>query len=144
MVRESDRLPQAQFERLMLVEANLIAVARRCCCRRQVMMSLPAGNHAKISDMGFDPNLSGEIKISLSQAALKRQTPGIPATLVKDYRLELLSGETVVHQIEAKGNYLRHRVHALPEAVSCDRVKLTVLATRGDARARIFEVRVYE
>ena len=102
-------------------------------------LSLDLGKQVRAREvrLTFDPDLSREIKISISKGTLARQIPGIPATLVKDYRLELLSGETVVHQIEVKGNYLRHRVHALPEAVPCDRVKLTVLATRGDARARL-------
>ena len=92
----------------------------------------------------FDPDLSHEIKISISKGTLSRQIPGIPATLVKDYRLELLKGEKVVDTIEVTDNHLRHRVHTLSKAVSCDQVKLTVLGTQGDKHSRVFEVRVYE
>jgi hypothetical protein len=93
----------------------------------------------------FDPDLSHEIKISLAPGTLARQSPGMPRQLVKRYRLDLLRGGEVVHQIEmTKSEYPRHRIHTLPKAVLCDQVKLTVLATYGDTQARVFEVRVYE
>jgi hypothetical protein len=64
--------------------------------------------------------------------------------LVKDCNVDLLMGDTVAHRLEVRDNHLRHRVHRLEQAVTCDRVRLTVLATNGDPHARVFEVRVYE
>ncbi len=92
----------------------------------------------------FDTNLSGEIKISISPAVLKRQGSGIFPQLVRDYNLDLCRGESVAEHVEVRGNYLRHRVHAFERPVRCDRVRLTVLATHGDPQARVFEVRAYE
>jgi hypothetical protein len=91
----------------------------------------------------FDSNLSKEIMVSLSHSALSKQIPGIPPELVKDYRLEFLQGEQVVHSETVTGNYLRHRIHKLDSIVSCDKVNVHVLNTNGDKYARIFEVRSY-
>ncbi|HSV92826.1 MAG TPA: discoidin domain-containing protein, partial [Desulfobacterales bacterium] len=91
----------------------------------------------------FDPNLSKEIKISISKRTLSRQVPGIPGTLVRDYDLELLDGSTVVDRVEVRGNYLRRRVHGFPAGPTANRIRLTVHATRGDREARVFEIRAY-
>ena len=92
----------------------------------------------------FDPNLTKEVKISLSRRSLSRQIPGIPRELVKDYDVDFCRGDTVVHHMEVRENHLRYRVHAVEKEVECDRITLTVRATRGDPRVRVLEVRVYE
>ena len=109
-------------------------------------LRLDLGRQARAREvrLTFDPNLSGDIKISISQPSLRRQTPGIPKELVRDYDLDLCQGDQVRRRIEVRGNVLRHRVHTLDAPVDCDRVRLTMLATHGDTRARVFEVRVYE
>jgi|GEM_PF-5430289 len=42
-----------------------------------------------------------------------------------------------------KGNYLRKRIHKLPEPVEGSRITLRVLSTSGHPNARVFEVRAY-
>jgi hypothetical protein len=91
----------------------------------------------------FDPDLNREIKLSISRQTMSRQTPGIPATLVKDYDLELSAGGKRVAGLEVRDNHLRHRVHRFEAPAACDRVTLTVRATRGDDHARVFEIRAY-
>ncbi|NOY07488.1 MAG: FAD-dependent oxidoreductase [Spirochaetes bacterium] len=94
-------------------------------------------------DLRFDSNLSGEIMISLSQSILEKQIPGIPPELVRDYTIECFNKEKIVYKEDTKANYLRHRIHSLPDKIACDRVKIRVHSTNGDKRARIFEVRIY-
>ncbi len=109
-----------------------------------LQLDLGAPHAVQRVQMTFDPNLTAEVKISLSPRVVARQRPGVPCELVRDYDLELLRGGVVVERVAVRGNYLRHRVHALAAPVQCDGVRLSVHATNGDPHARVFEVRVYE
>lgn len=90
----------------------------------------------------FDTDLSGEIMPSLTRNVRERQVKGLPHELVRDYRITLCKGEEKVWEKEIQNNGQRLNVHEVPEVV-CDRVCVTVLATHGCERARIYEVRVY-
>jgi hypothetical protein len=108
-----------------------------------IALDLPKRTSVREVIVTFDPDLSQEIKITLSQRGLARQVPGIPPTLVKDYDLEVFDGETKVGGVSVRGNHLRHRVLRFDDAPAGDRIRITVHATQGDAHARVFEVRAY-
>jgi DUF1680 family protein len=109
-------------------------------------VSLSFGNTIRVKELrlSFDPNLTPSLSISLSKGALSKWISGTPRELVKDYDLELYHDSTLVHEEQIKDNYFRHRVHELPEAIRCNRIKITVKSTRGDQHARIFEIRAYD
>lgn len=79
----------------------------------------------------FVQDLSAEIMPSLSDWAQNRQSPLPPATLVRDYVITAFLGDRAVHTQTISGNYQRHRIHALPAGMVCDRLRVTVLATQG-------------
>lgn len=91
----------------------------------------------------FDSNLSKEIMISMFDSTLADQIPGIPAELVKDYRIEFYQDDRLVVEKEVRDNYLRFNKHIIDQNLTCNKIKIKVLATNGDKYARIFEVRVY-
>ena len=92
----------------------------------------------------FDSNLSQELTPSIESRVLKNQTPGIPATLVKDFSLEYYENGVLRLADTIKGNVQRLNICKPSQAVTCDTIKIKIHATHGDERARIFEVRVYE
>lgn len=72
----------------------------------------------------------------------KKSPYGAAAECVKDYRLEVLHGNTWFTVAEVAGNYQRVRRHSFaPEKISAFR--LTVLATNGDPSARLYNFRVF-
>lgn len=91
----------------------------------------------------FDSNLSQEIVTTLSEALRRRQVPGVPPQLVKDYAVEFLCKGKLVLRLDINGNYQRFRRHSLDSEINCDQVRIVVAATNGISSARIFEVRVY-
>jgi hypothetical protein len=62
-------------------------------------------------------------------------------TCVRDYRLCARAGRGWKTLCVVRGNYQRLREHRVRAA--SDRLRLEVLASNGDARARVYEVRVY-
>lgn len=90
----------------------------------------------------FDSNLSQEIEISMDEWVVSRQEKGLPSTLVKDYKVELIKGGKVVKTIEKSDNIFRFNKIPL-ENTECDSVKITCYNTYGDKDIRIFEVRAY-
>ncbi len=91
----------------------------------------------------FDPDLTKQIMPSLSDAQRRQQEKGMPGTLVRDYRVELLDGTRCVWKCERKDNGQRLCIHSLPEGLTGNCIRITVTATYGDAFARIFEIRAY-
>lgn len=91
----------------------------------------------------FDPNFTKEIMPSLTKTVLDRQVEGMPIELVRDYKLECISGEAVVYSREVIGNVQRMNILDIPEGIACDSVRITVYKTHGYPAARIFEVRIY-
>ena len=108
-------------------------------------LELDLGGAQPISEihLKFDSNLSGEIMPSLSKTVIGKQVPGIPPQLIKDYEVTVLSGDEVKYCMQINDNYQRFRRHLLEAPVYGDRVRIRIGATHGDAKARIFEVRIY-
>lgn len=61
---------------------------------------------------------------------------------IRDYRLLCAENGGWRVLLEERGNYQRFRTHAFPP-VTTDCLRLEVLATHGDPRAQIYEVRIY-
>lgn len=91
----------------------------------------------------WDSNLSMELMISLSERVQRSQQPGIPASLVRDYRVELMMGRLTVYRVDVKDNHQRLCRHALPNT-QFDGVRITVLATHGDPSVRLFQINLYK
>ncbi len=90
----------------------------------------------------FDSNLSQEIEISMDEWVVSRQEKGLPSTLVKDYKVELMKNGEAVKTIEKADNIFRFNKIAL-DNTECDSVKITCYSTYGNEDIRIFEVRAY-
>jgi hypothetical protein len=73
----------------------------------------------------------------------KWHTAAIVPQCVRDYEISCFDGTAWTTVVTEKGNYQRHRVHRF-SAVAATKLRLTVLATNGDASARVFEIRVYD
>lgn len=91
----------------------------------------------------FDPNLTREIMPSITNQVRDRQVKDLPEELVKDYVISFTNGGKTVFSRPVKGNFQRLNVIRLNEAVTADRVDISVLSTHGHPSARIFEVRLY-
>ncbi len=63
--------------------------------------------------------------------------------LARELRLRAGRGGAEVLRLRVSDNHQRLRVHDLDKAVKCDRLELRVLATNGDADARVYEIRAY-
>lgn len=98
---------------------------------------------AKQVILRFDSDLSSEIFVSINKMQLLDQEVGVPTCLVKEYRVELLLDGKVQAEIHENGNYLRHRIHNLAEAVRFDCLRLTVISTNGQKETGLCEIRVY-
>jgi len=92
----------------------------------------------------FDTGLHRELTFTLCDALARRLMWGLaqPET-VRDYVIEACLGGTWVPLCEVTGNFLRQRVHRFPADVTASALRVRVLATNGDLKARICEVRVY-
>lgn len=87
----------------------------------------------------FDSGFHRELILSASDATTAKTIRGPQPELVRDYDL-LLDGKVI---FSVNGNYLRKRVHRLPEPINARALRLAVTATHGIAQARVFEIRVY-
>lgn len=94
-------------------------------------------------EIKFDSDLNNEIMISISETTRNLQTPGLPKKLVRSYRLELYREDALVYSAEEQENIQRFCRHSIPEGISADRIRITCLATWGEAYAAIYEVRAY-
>ena len=98
---------------------------------------------AKQVILRFDSDLSSEIFVSINKMQLLDQEVGVPTCLVKEYKVELLLNGEVQAEIHENGNYLRHRIHDLAEAVRFDCLRLTIISTNGQKETGLCEIRVY-
>jgi hypothetical protein len=87
----------------------------------------------------FDSGFERELILTPSDHITKHIVRGPQPETVKHYRIRV-NGEVV---LEETGNYLRKRIHRLPESVPCIKLEIEVLATHGVINARLFEVRAY-
>lgn len=96
-----------------------------------VELAWPAPVHAATAQLVFDTDMNAAWSHVASQALC-----------VKDFDIELRTGDAWKTVAEVRDNYQRHRVVRFPaQDISALRVK--VLKTGGDASARIYGVRVY-
>lgn len=107
-----------------------------------VDLNLKEAGAVKEVRLVFDPDLSEERCISVSKAFMMKEPVGVAEKLVKDYRVQLLSGGSVVAEQLVKGNYQRRNTVSFDNVV-CDQVRVNILATNGCQDARIYEIRVY-
>jgi FAD dependent oxidoreductase len=63
---------------------------------------------------------------------------------VRDYDIEIEIDGEWQPVLEIRGNYQRHRRHALATRASAKRLRIKVLATNGDPSAAVYEIRIYE
>jgi hypothetical protein len=61
----------------------------------------------------------------------------------KDYDLQFKSAAGWETALEVRGNYQRHRQHALSNPITTQQIRVVVLATNGDPSAAIYEIRAY-
>lgn len=92
--------------------------------------------------LAFDTNLSGEIMPSLTRIVRDRQVKGLPHELVRDYKVTLYRDGREAWNCGVCDNGQRLNVLEVP-GVEADRLEITVTATYGLERARIYEVRIY-
>lgn len=90
----------------------------------------------------FDTNLSSEIMPSLTRTVRERQVKGLPYELVKDYQVALYRAGQELWRKSIEDNGQRLNVLYVP-GLEADQVRVTVTATHGWERARIYELRVY-
>lgn len=104
-------------------------------------IELDFGKETDLSEihLTFDSGFARELILTPSDHHTARVIRGAQPETVRHYRL--YAGDTLV--AEVKDNYLRKRVHTLDKALKAKTLKLEVLATNGDASARVFEIRAY-
>ena len=86
----------------------------------------------------------GQVRIAFNSDLQQRKPDApMPRTLVKAYRVEVLSGGEWRKVAEVKDSWRRLAVHDFPrrEALA---LRVTVTETWGDPRAQIFEIRAYD
>lgn len=66
----------------------------------------------------------------------------MPPETVRDYQVQVLTGNAWKTVAEVTGNYQRHRIHRFPP-VPVSKIKVVITATNGDPSARIYEIRAY-
>jgi len=92
----------------------------------------------------FDTGLHRELTFTLCDAVARRLIWGRPQPeTIRDYVMEACVGGSWISLGEVTGNFLRQRVHRFPAEVTANALRVRVLATNGDPKARICEVRVY-
>lgn len=108
-------------------------------------LSLELREAARLSQvrLTFDSNLNRPKKITLSAKRMAEQQVGVPAELVKDFKVRLWHGGRIVAEKSICGNHQR-QVAVDFEPEMCDRVEILVTRTNGLKNVRIFEVRVYD
>jgi hypothetical protein len=99
----------------------------------------PVAQEISEVQMAFSTGLERELILSPSDRATSKVVRGPQPETVRDYDLRV-NGQLVA---EVRGNYQRHRRHALPAGTRADAVRITVLATHGAPEASIYEIRVY-
>jgi len=115
------------------------------CSNQWVSASLPAWVELRWDrpqviraiHLTFDTGFERELTLSMSDAFTRRMIRGPQPETVADYVLSAPGWELAV-----EGNYQRKRIHALPEPLVTDRLRLTVLRANGEFQARVFEIRV--
>ena len=87
----------------------------------------------------FDSGFQRELILTMSEHMTRKIIRGPQPELVRAYRI--IAGDQVL--VTETDNYLRKRIHRLPEAVRAPSLRIEIDATHGSSTARLFEVRVY-
>ena len=113
--------------------------------KEDAFLKLTFGEAKDISQVRvtFDPDLNIEIMISQTKRRLEGMVKGMPPKLVKDFRVSLMHGETVVFEKTITDNAERLCIINTGEPVKADTVFIQIEATYGSKYASVFEVRVY-
>ena len=90
----------------------------------------------------FDTGLNRQLTLSQSDGTTRQMIRGPQPECVKDYDLQILSGESAKTIAEVEGNYQRKRIHTFDPATA-DGIRLNVKSTHGLKSASVFEIRVY-
>lgn len=106
-----------------------------------ISLKLNKPEHIVKTNIIFDSNLTRQIMLSLSPEVLSRQHDGVSPELVKDFDLYYLHGGQVVKKLEFKDNY--QRFISVEGEITADEVKVVVLDTNGDERAKIIEIMIF-
>ena len=104
-------------------------------------LELDLGKAAAINEvhLTFDSGFQRELILSPSNGATSHSIRGPQPETVKAYKL--YADNTLI--AEESENYLRKRVHRLPQPLTAGKIKLVISATNGIPNARVFEVRIY-
>lgn len=90
----------------------------------------------------FDTGLNRPRTLSHSDRFVARMIQGPQPETVRDYKVQLLDGDSAKTVAEVTGNHQRKRIHQF-DAQSAGGIRLVVNATNGDPAARVFEIRAY-
>jgi hypothetical protein len=104
-----------------------------------IELAWPAPRTVAEIHLTFDSGFQRELILSASDATTAKTIRGAQPELVCDY--DVLLDDRVVFAIT--GNFLRKRVHHLPQPVAASRLRLLVKSTRGAPTARVFALRAY-
>lgn len=102
-------------------------------------LTLPKSSDIRSVELVFDSGFERPLALTPSDWYTKRMIRGPQPELVRDYRVWI--DDRMI--VEETGNFLRKRVHRLPEPVNGSTVRIELLATHGVPEARLFEVRLY-
>ncbi len=89
----------------------------------------------------FDTDLTTEIEPTLSGPIRRKQRPGLPSSLVKQYKVELCKDGEKVWEEFVDNNCQRFCIHH-PNA-EADTIRIEIRDTWGCDNAKIFEIRAY-
>ena len=89
----------------------------------------------------LDSDLSAEIMISLSHWHHVRQEYSVPGTILKDYDIAWIADGKTICREKIRENH--QRINVIEKVVECDTVVITALASNGNKRAGICEIRAY-
>lgn len=91
----------------------------------------------------FDTALNRTLTLTLSNHQNAKMIRGAQPETVRDYELQIIDGDGTKTIAQVTGNYLRKKTHRF-EPVTASGLRLNVIATNGNASARVIEIRAYE
>lgn len=89
----------------------------------------------------FDTDLTDEYETSLSNTIRSQQKEGLPASMVRRYKVKALLRDRTVWEEECENNNQRFCIHK--PKIEADTLRVEILETWGAAFAKIFEIRIY-
>ncbi len=113
--------------------------------RTSQWIELDLSSKVKIQEvqLKLDSNLEKEITISMFEKMLAKQEKGVPATLLKDFKVMCYNDNDVVHEWKVTGNYQRVVNLKVGKKITCTTIRVECYASNGAESATIFEIRVY-